>query len=220
MKADPPSRRQGSLAPPPPPLGVRGQHPHRTGRPRRNRTCRGGGRPVPGVGGLQPEIDDPPACVELRRRRTRRWRVLRAPLARALRLRARLAVPSDGVRLVHGEADGLPGLIVDRYADRWSCSSSRPGPNAGRRCRRGAVPAGRSAAAVRTLRRRACAGSGAAAADRLAAWRRRDRGDDPEHDWPFTVDIATATRPASISTSATTADASPRRCASSRCGGC
>ena len=32
-------------------------------------------------------------------------------------LRARLAVASDGVRLVHGEADGLPGLIVDRYGD-------------------------------------------------------------------------------------------------------
>ena len=32
-------------------------------------------------------------------------------------LRARLAVASTGVRLVHGEADGLPGLIVDRYGD-------------------------------------------------------------------------------------------------------
>jgi 23S rRNA (cytosine1962-C5)-methyltransferase len=38
-------------------------------------------------------------------------------LARALALRDRLAPASDGVRLVHGEADGLPGLIVDRYAD-------------------------------------------------------------------------------------------------------
>ena len=36
-------------------------------------------------------------------------------VARALALRARLAPDSDGVRLVHGEADGLPGLIVDRY---------------------------------------------------------------------------------------------------------
>ncbi len=35
----------------------------------------------------------------------------------AVDLRARLAVPSDAVRLVHGEADGLPGLVVDRYAD-------------------------------------------------------------------------------------------------------
>ena len=34
---------------------------------------------------------------------------------RAVALRERLAVPSSGVRLVHGEADGLPGLVVDRY---------------------------------------------------------------------------------------------------------
>ena len=38
-------------------------------------------------------------------------------LAAAIALRARMAVPSDGVRLVHGEADGLPGLVVDRYGD-------------------------------------------------------------------------------------------------------
>jgi 23S rRNA (cytosine1962-C5)-methyltransferase len=36
---------------------------------------------------------------------------------RAVALRARLAVDSDGVRLLHGEADGLPGLVVDCYAD-------------------------------------------------------------------------------------------------------
>ena len=39
---------------------------------------------------------------------------------RAVALRARLAVDSDAVRLVHGEADGLPGLIVDRYGDTLS----------------------------------------------------------------------------------------------------
>jgi 23S rRNA (cytosine1962-C5)-methyltransferase len=39
---------------------------------------------------------------------------------RALALRARLPIDSDGVRLVHGEADGLPGLVVDRYADTLS----------------------------------------------------------------------------------------------------
>jgi len=38
-------------------------------------------------------------------------------IAQALALRARLAVASDGVRLVHAEADGLPGLVVDRYGD-------------------------------------------------------------------------------------------------------
>jgi len=42
-------------------------------------------------------------------------------LQRAIALRQRLAagglLASDGLRLVHGEADGLPGLVVDRYAD-------------------------------------------------------------------------------------------------------
>jgi 23S rRNA (cytosine1962-C5)-methyltransferase len=41
-------------------------------------------------------------------------------LAQAVALRRRLPIESDGLRLVHGEADGLPGLIVDRYADTLS----------------------------------------------------------------------------------------------------
>jgi 23S rRNA (cytosine1962-C5)-methyltransferase len=41
-------------------------------------------------------------------------------IARALAVRSRLPIASDGVRLIHGEADGLPGLIVDRYADTLS----------------------------------------------------------------------------------------------------
>jgi 23S rRNA (cytosine1962-C5)-methyltransferase len=40
-----------------------------------------------------------------------------AQIERAVRARARFDIPSDGLRLVHGESDGLPGLIVDRYAD-------------------------------------------------------------------------------------------------------
>jgi 23S rRNA (cytosine1962-C5)-methyltransferase len=35
----------------------------------------------------------------------------------AIAIRARLPIASDGARLVHGEADGLPGLVVDRYGD-------------------------------------------------------------------------------------------------------
>ena len=42
---------------------------------------------------------------------------LRTTLARAIALRTRLGIESDGVRLVHGESDGVPGLIVDRYGD-------------------------------------------------------------------------------------------------------
>ena len=38
-------------------------------------------------------------------------------LEQAVRARARFAIDSDSLRLVHGESDGLPGLIVDRYGD-------------------------------------------------------------------------------------------------------
>ncbi len=44
----------------------------------------------------------------------------RRRIAQAVALRARMAVASTGVRLVHGEADGLPGLVVDRYGDLLS----------------------------------------------------------------------------------------------------
>ena len=40
-----------------------------------------------------------------------------ATCARSIRARDRFGIQSNGVRLIHGESDGLPGLIVDRYAD-------------------------------------------------------------------------------------------------------
>jgi 23S rRNA (cytosine1962-C5)-methyltransferase len=40
-----------------------------------------------------------------------------AAVAAAVRARDRFGIDSDGMRLVHGESDGLPGLIVDRYGD-------------------------------------------------------------------------------------------------------
>ena len=42
---------------------------------------------------------------------------LKGLVASAIRARARFDIQSDGLRLIHGEADGLPGLIVDRYGD-------------------------------------------------------------------------------------------------------
>ncbi|MGM9483117.1 class I SAM-dependent rRNA methyltransferase [Roseateles sp. NT4] len=38
-------------------------------------------------------------------------------IEQAVAMRMRLAIASDAWRLVHGEADGLPGLVVDRYGD-------------------------------------------------------------------------------------------------------
>jgi 23S rRNA (cytosine1962-C5)-methyltransferase len=42
---------------------------------------------------------------------------LGATCERAVRARKRFDIRSDSMRLVHGESDGLPGLIVDRYGD-------------------------------------------------------------------------------------------------------
>ena len=38
-------------------------------------------------------------------------------IQRAIAARSRFDIQSNGVRLIHGESDGLPGLIVDRYDD-------------------------------------------------------------------------------------------------------
>ena len=40
-----------------------------------------------------------------------------ARIAQAIAARARFDIQSNGLRLIHGESDGLPGLVVDRYAD-------------------------------------------------------------------------------------------------------
>lgn len=53
-----------------------------------------------------------------------------ARMAAALKARTLFDIQSNGMRLVHGESDGLPGLIVDRYADTLvaqftSCGTER-----------------------------------------------------------------------------------------------
>jgi len=39
-----------------------------------------------------------------------------ARISAAIAARGRFDIKSDGMRLIHGESDGLPGLVVDRYA--------------------------------------------------------------------------------------------------------
>ena len=53
-----------------------------------------------------------------------------ARIAGAVKARARFDINSNGLRLIHGESDGLPGLVVDRYADTLvaqfsSCGAER-----------------------------------------------------------------------------------------------
>ena len=53
-----------------------------------------------------------------------------ARIASAVAARALFDIKSDGCRLIHGESDGLPGLVVDRYGDTLvaqfsSCGAER-----------------------------------------------------------------------------------------------
>ena len=53
-----------------------------------------------------------------------------ARIAQAIRARSFFDIQSEGFRLIHGESDGLPGLVVDRYADTLvaqfsSCGAER-----------------------------------------------------------------------------------------------
>jgi 23S rRNA (cytosine1962-C5)-methyltransferase len=40
-----------------------------------------------------------------------------AAIARAVHARQGFGIASEGLRLIHGESDGLPGVVVDRYTD-------------------------------------------------------------------------------------------------------
>ena len=143
-----------------------------------------------------------------------------AACARSISARARFDVQSDGVRLVHGESDGLPGLIVDRYGDTLVAQFT----SAGTERWKGVIADAllretgltklyeRSDASVRSLEGLEPAtgwlrgGPSGAAGD----------GEGPpleltirEHQWRLTLNIAEATRPASIWTSATAASGLP-----------
>jgi 23S rRNA (cytosine1962-C5)-methyltransferase len=112
-------------------------------------------------------------------------------IARALALRARLPVASDGVRLVHGEADGLPGLIVDRYADLLSVQFLATGAE-----RWKAVIADQLMAATgaRALYERSDASvRGLEGLEPATGWLRGDGTSEVtirEHGWRLTLDVA------------------------------
>jgi hypothetical protein len=148
-------------------------------------------RPLPRLGRLQPASQI----------RVRAWSFDEAEridaafferrVAQAVALRARLAIASDGVRLVHGEADGLPGLIVDRYGDTLSAQFLSAGTERWkRRDRRRAAGRHRLHARCTSARRQRARLEGLEPAHRLAAWRRPHRGDHPRARLALTLDVA------------------------------
>ena len=112
-------------------------------------------------------------------------------LAAAAALRARLAPASDGVRLAHAEADGLPGLIVDRYADVVSVQFLAAGVE---RWRDAIVDALARVTGCARIHERS--DSGVRSLEGLAArtgWLRGDGATDVvirEHDWSLALDVA------------------------------
>ena len=114
-----------------------------------------------------------------------------AVCARAIEARARFDLQSDGVRLVHGESDGLPGLIVDRYGDTLVAQFLSAGAE---RWKAVLADALLMATGMRKLYERSDASS--RALEGLAEAKGWLRGDGPvelvlhEHQWKLALNIA------------------------------
>jgi len=112
-------------------------------------------------------------------------------IARAVALRARMPIASDGVRLIHGEADGLPGLVVDRYADVLSAQFLSVGVE---RWKATIADALLSATGLQRLYERSDTSNRALEGlEPAAGWLRGDGSTEltlREHDWHLTLDVA------------------------------
>lgn len=112
-------------------------------------------------------------------------------IAAALAIRARLPIASDGVRLIHGEADGLPGLIVDRYGDVLSAQFLSAGTE---RWKKTIADLLLSATGLSKIYERSDSGvRGLEGLEPVTGWLRGE-GDTAatirEHDWKLTLDVA------------------------------
>jgi 23S rRNA (cytosine1962-C5)-methyltransferase len=115
-----------------------------------------------------------------------------AACASAVRARARFDINSDAMRLVHGESDGLPGLIVDRYGDTLVAQFLSSGAE---RWKTALTDALMAATGLRKLYERSDAsGRVREGLPEVSGWL---RGDGPvdlvlrEHDWQLALNIAT-----------------------------
>jgi len=101
-------------------------------------------------------------------------------------------IHSDGLRLVHGEADGLPGLIVDRYGDTLVAQFLSAGAERWKSVLADALLA--ASGLVKLYERSDASGREREGLAPAAGWL---RGSGPtelairEHDWQLTLDIAT-----------------------------
>jgi len=117
---------------------------------------------------------------------------LTAACERAVRARGRFDIASDGLRLVHGESDGLPGLIVDRYGDTLVAQFLSAGAERWKAVLAEALL--KETGLARLYERSDTSSRALEGMEPASGWL---RGDGPtelairEHDWTLTLDVAT-----------------------------
>jgi 23S rRNA (cytosine1962-C5)-methyltransferase len=115
-----------------------------------------------------------------------------AACASAVKVRARFDIKSDSLRLIHGESDGLPGLIVDRYGDTLVAQFLSTGAERWKDVLADALLA--ATGLTRLYERSDASGRALEGLPEVTGWL---RGDGPvalvlqEHDWKLAVNIAT-----------------------------
>jgi len=114
-----------------------------------------------------------------------------AAIERSVRARARFNIQSDSMRLVHGESDGLPGLIVDRYGDTLVAQFLSSGAERWKEVLADALLA--ATGLSRLYERSDASGRALEGLPELSGWL---RGEGPvdlvlrEHDWQLALNIA------------------------------
>jgi 23S rRNA (cytosine1962-C5)-methyltransferase len=117
---------------------------------------------------------------------------LAARVEAAVEARQLFELQSDGMRLVHGEADGLPGLIVDRYGDTLVAQFLSAGVERWKEALTDALLAATGLAKL--YERSDASGREREGLQPVTGWL---RGSGPtgltirEHDWRLTLDVAT-----------------------------
>jgi 23S rRNA (cytosine1962-C5)-methyltransferase len=110
---------------------------------------------------------------------------------KAVEARERFAIESDGMRLVHGESDGLPGLVVDRYADTLVAQFQSAGAE---RWKDVIVDSLLAATGLAKMYERSdTSARGLEGLAPAAGWMRGEGSTEltiREHDWRLTLDIA------------------------------
>ncbi len=111
---------------------------------------------------------------------------------RAVAARGYFDLQSDGIRLVHGEADGLPGLIVDRYGDTLVAQFGSAGVERWKDVLADALLA--ATGLSKLYERSDASGREREGLKPVTGWLRGEGATEQvirEHDWRLSLDIAT-----------------------------